>query len=86
MHVTVLSLHVQPRGQLYEGEVEDELDAELSRTSSTAASRDGRIVSGVSEGDDLQIGAATASTVTGEREGPRGQPFACRPNLSRGKT
>lgn len=82
VHVTVVSLHVQPRGQLYEGEVEVELGAELSRTSSTAASRDGRIVSGVSEGDDLQIGAATA-TVTGEREGPRGQPSSCRPT-SRG--
>lgn len=86
MHVTVVSSHVQPRGQLYESKVEElELDAELSRTSSTAASRDGRIVSGVSEGDDLQIGAATASTVTGEREGPRGQPSSCRPTFRGGK-
>lgn len=58
MHVTVDSSHVQPRGQLYE---EVEPVAVLSRTSSTAAaSRDGRILSVVSEGDDLQIGAAVA--------------------------
>lgn len=51
MHVTVVSLQVQPRGQLYEGEVEEvELDAELSRTSSSAASRDGRIVEGCERG------------------------------------
>lgn len=52
VHVTVVSLQVQPRGQLYEVEEVDEveLDAELSRTSSTAASRDGRIVEGCERG------------------------------------